>query len=321
MAKVNSQIIPPSLIAGYKTVFVQPTPQGSGFKRVGVNMTARKPKPAYVSNDVLSIQNSAAQWLVEQWQPLHVSQFYADRLAEIKAFVFNETYWHNLTPSRDTTEYGEPTIGGYSGPINHVYDDPLRIKTKCVYGDWTKSYNTPYGEGTADNPRPGWQGTVLEQIWRDLWFAQRRLVYALPVPINLNKPRPVLIDLASQITATASFRHCLFWYARPVWPYFFNETGTPYTFDKYLINNWRASDIVPMELVSESGQYFQCTDTQRILRTAYEKSWKPNVTGYNRLSLVVATPPSRGAYFARNDNVRVTHYETVNVLVGKKPGG
>ena len=313
MAKVKSQIIPPSLIAGYKKVFTVGNPRLFGFKQVGVGITTRNPQPVKVSKSAMTLQFEAAQWLVDQWQPLNRSQFYAERLAEIKAYAFDEKYWHLVTPSRDITEWGEPVINAYEGPINGVYDDPLRIKTKCVYYDWTNSYNTPFGEGTLENPRPGWKGTVIDHIWQDLWFAQRRLVYGLPVTINLADRRPILIDLQSEVTATASFRVNSIWYARTVWPKLFNETGTPFVFDKYLITNWRNTDIVPMELVSDSGQYFHCTDTKRILRTAYEKRWKPNTTAYNRLSLVIATPPSRGVYFARNDNVQVSHNETVNV--------
>lgn len=216
---------------------------------------------------------------------------------------------------------GAPTISAYEGPINGVYDDHLRIKTKCLYGNWTKSYNTPVGVGTEDNPRPGWKGTVIDQIWRDLWFAQRRLVYSLPVSISLANRRPILIDCQSEVSGTASFRVNSIWYARTVWPMLFNETSRPFVFSKYLITNWRTTDVVPMELVSDSDQYFHCTDSKRILRTAYEKNWETIATAYNRLGLVIATPPSRGLYFARNDNVQVSHNETVNVLIGKTPNG
>jgi hypothetical protein len=321
MAKINTQTIPPSLLAGYTKVFTVGNPSIFGFKKVGVTGTARLPQSGHVSKPTLALQLEAAKWLVEQWQPLNRSLFYVERLAEIKAFDFNETYWHTITPLRDTTEWGAPTISAYEGPINGVYDDPLRIKTKCVYGNWTKSYNTPVGVGTEENPRPGWKGTVIDQIWRDLWFAQRRLVYGLPVTINLANRRPILIDCQSEVSGTASFRVNSIWYARTVWPKLFNETGTPFVFDKYLITQWRNTDIVPMELDSDSGQYFHCTDSKRILRTAYEKNWETIATAYNRLGLVIATPPSRGLYFARNDNVQVTHNETVNVLIGKTPNG
>ncbi|MEY3288023.1 MAG: hypothetical protein RLZZ419_265 [Pseudomonadota bacterium] len=321
MAKVNTQIIPPSLISGYTKVFTVGNPRLYGFKNVGLNQTARIPQALHISNPALQVQIDAAKWLVEQWQPRFKSQFYADRLAEIKAFIFDEKYWHLVTPSRDRTEWGEPEINAYEGPINLVYDDPLRIKTKCLFELWSKVYDTPFGEGTSENPRPGWKGTVIDQIWRDLWFAQRRLIYGLPVTINFNNRRPVLIDLQSQIEATASFKASKLWFARAVWPKFLNETGTAYVFTNYLQTGWLNSDLVPINLVSDSGQYFHCTDNQRLLRTAYNPSWKPNTTAYNRLSLVVATPPSRGRYFAGNDNVQVSHNETVNVLIGKKPSG
>ena len=92
MAKIKTQSIPPSLLAGYTKVFTVGNPNIFGFKKVGVTGTARLPQSGHVSKPTLALQLEAAKWLVEQWQPVNSSLFYAERLAEIKAFDFNETY-------------------------------------------------------------------------------------------------------------------------------------------------------------------------------------------------------------------------------------
>ena len=69
MAKIKTQSIPPSLLAGYTKVFTVGNPKIFGFKKVGVNSTARNSQPATISKPALALQLEAAKWLVEQWQP------------------------------------------------------------------------------------------------------------------------------------------------------------------------------------------------------------------------------------------------------------
>ncbi|MGZ8944325.1 MAG: hypothetical protein ACXW1W_02755 [Methylococcaceae bacterium] len=319
MATVSRQSIPPSLLAGYGAVLTAPRVTAGLTHRIGLKATVRQAQKQPATDPVLQLRRDAAKWLVEHWQPGNPSSFYAARLAEIRGFNFNAAYWHTLTPTRDRTEYGVPVIKAYERPVNGRYADPLRIQTNCVYDHWSKFYNTPVGDGTALEPAPGWEGCVIDGMWRDLWFAQRRLTFFLPVTLSYTSDRPVLIVINSQVKATASFRVNKSWYARGCWPYFFRETSGELPPVNYLLTQWKNTDVYPLTLVSENEQSWQCTNSLTLLRDSGGQKAFQTTQPCNRFGVVIITPPSRGVYFARNDAVNVSHHETVTVYVGKVP--
>jgi hypothetical protein len=319
MATVSNQHIPPSLLAAYGALLTAPGAHAGLTPRIGLKASARQAQPPPALDPALTLRRDAARWLLEQWQPNNPSLFYAQRLAEIRSDDFKPAYWHSVTPSRDRTEYGEPVIKAYERPVNGLYADPLRLQTDCVYTTWSKTYPTPAGDGTALQPAPGWQGEVIGGVWRDLWFAQRRLTFFLPVSINKTDTRPILLVLASQVKAVASFRVNNAWYARCCWPYFFREPSGELQPKNYLITNWQKSDVYPMALASESEHNWQCTHSLQVLRNPRLGDTFKQPANCNRLGVVITTPPGRGVYFARNDAVKVTHHETVSVYVGKEP--
>ena len=321
MAKVIRQNIPPSLIGGFGSVLSRSSGTGNNSGVCGLNFTARAAKGESSSNPLLKLRRDAATWLKVKWTPAYPSSFYADRLEEIRLYDFDDKYWYKVLPTRDRTEVGSPAILGYEMPVNGQYDDPLRQQTDCVFKLWSKYYATPSGDGTVNEPAPGWEGTVIDCKWRDLWFAQRRLTFFLPVLVNELDGRQVLFDVQSQVTAKASFRVNRAWYARCLWPYFFKETSGEMPATNYLITKWNKTDIYPMDLVSEYEDKWQCTNNLRMLRCAVIKNGFHGYVNCNRLGVVITTPPSRGVYFARNDDVSVRHHETVTVYVGKSPNG
>ena len=321
MAKIKSQSIPPSLLADYCGLLTTP----KKYKKTGMTMgikpgTRQALKPPQTS-ELLRCHLAAASWLVDQWNPHFGSQFYSDRLSEMKANVFDPQYWYTLTPIRDRTERGFPTIEAYERPVNDQYNDPLRIQSNCIYEKWSVFYDTPLDDGTLTFPAPGWQGTVIDQVWQDQWFAQRRLIYELPVIIEKDDKRPVLMGLDSQVTATATFRGNSIWFARGLWPYFFHEAGTIAPIVNYLMTKWNKGDLYPMDLINTSNDYWQCTNTMQILRDARVNRAESILTPANRLGVIITTPPSRGVYSARNDNVRVTHHEDLAIYVARSPHG
>jgi hypothetical protein len=319
MATVSRQIVPPSLLAAYGAVLTAPGDYAGLTPRIGLKAKTRQAQIPPAPDPVLQLRREAARWLVQQWQPDNPGLFYVERLAEIRSYDFKPPYWHRVTPSRDRTEYGEPAIKACERPVNSLYADPLRLQTDCVYSTWSKTYPTPADEGTVLQPAPGWQGQVVGGVWRDLWFAQRRLTFFLPVIVNKTDTRPVLIVLASQVTAVASFRVNNAWYARGCWPYFFTETLGEIEPVNYLMSNWQKTDVYPMALVSETEHNWQCTHTLQVLRNPRLGDTFKQPINCNRLGVVITTPPSRGVYFARNDAVKVTHHETVTVYLGKEP--
>ena len=321
MAKVKNQWIDPSLLASYTGLLTTPKKYTSNSMSMGIKPSTRQALKPPQSNEWLRVQLAAARWLVDQWNPKYGSQFYSDRLSEIKANVFDSQYWYTLTPIRDRTERGFPEIEGYERPVNDQYNDPLRIQSNCIYEKWSAFYDTPLDEGTLNRPAPGWKGTAIDQIWHDEWFAQRRLIYELPVIITKDDQRPVLMGLQSQVTATATFRGNSIWFARGLWPYFFHEDGAEAKIINYLMTKWNKGDIYPMDLISTNQDYWQCTNTIQILRDARVHNAESILTPANRLGVIITTPPSRGVYSARNDNVRVTHHEDLTIYVAKSPNG
>ena len=318
MATVSRQSIPPSLLAGYGAVLTAPGRAADFTSRVGLKATVLQAQQQPATDPILKLRCDAAKWLLAHWQPRNASAFYAERLSEIRDFTFNATYWHRVTPIRDRTEYGVPVIKAYERPVDGRYADPLRIQTRCVYEHWSKVYNTPAGAGTTLEPAPGWAGCVMDGVWRDLWFAQRRLIFFLPIPLSVTGDRPVLIVFNSQVTAAATFRVNKSWSARGCWPYFFRETTGEGVPDNYLLTQWKKTDSYPLTLISENEQSWQCTNTLTLLRDSGGQKAFQTTQPCNRLGVVITTPPSRGVYFARNDAVNVSHHETVTVYIAKE---
>ena len=321
MANVLRQSIPPSLIAAYKTVLNTPYKATSNAVRLGLNTKATQAQPVKPANKLLKVQTEAAHWLTDQWQPAHAAAFYAERLQELKTQLINPDYWYTVSPSADRTEWGTPELLAYERPVNGQYADPLRIQSNCVYTQWSKTYPTPLDAGTDTEPAPGWEGLVTDQIWQDLWFAQRRLSYALPVSVSKTDSRPVLIDLNSTVDAIATFRANTSWFARGVYAEFSHSHTPPTPIENYLITKWRKQDIYPMDLLNTDPHYFTCTNTLRVLLSARASRSFDHLPSANLLSLIVTTPPARGVYFARNDHVKVTHHESLNLILGKTPHG
>lgn len=321
MALITGQSIPPSLIAGYKTVLNTPYKATPNANRIGLTPLVAQGLRRPAQRDLLKVQTDAAYWLTEQWQPIHASQFYADRLFEIKTQTYNPTYFYTIEPSADRTEYGTPEVLDYELPVNGQYADPLRIQTNCVYTEWSKTYATPLDAGTARRPAPGWEGLVTDQIWEDLWFAQRRLSYVLPIILTKTDDRPVLMDLNSTVNAIASFRANSSWFARGLFTKFSYETSTPTQIVNGLVTKWLKKDIYPMDLINTDPVYWSASNTVRVLRSARTPRSFDHLPVANRLSVIVTTPPARGVYFARNDHVKVTHHESLNLILGKTPHG
>jgi hypothetical protein len=321
MAKVIGQSIPPSLAGGYGDVMTSGAGDANSRGVCGLNNTVRGAKEKSTGNAILRLRREAATWLRDNWAPAYPSSFYKERLEEIRNYDFDERYWYQVLPTRDRTEYGVPFVAANEGPFNMQYDDPLRRQTNCIFDQWSKYYATPLGDGTLSEPAPGWQGEVQNYYFRDLWFAQRRLTFFLPVLINEGDKRPVLIDLQSTIKAVASFRVNHAWYARCLWTYFFSEGLQELPSKNFLITKWKQSDIYPMDLISLYEDSWECTNNLRVLRNAYSNDNFHGFINCNRLGIVVTSPPSRGVYFARNDDVMVSHHETVTLYIGKGPYG
>ena len=321
MATALNQAIPASLIKSYKTILTVPQKATITKIRISLNNSVRQAQKTPAEKATLRAQKAAALWLTQQWNPEFKSSFYASRLFELQTQSYNPLYWHDIPASIDRTEWGTPFIQNYEKPVNGLYADPLRLQTNCVFTEWSKTYPTPKDSGNSNQPAPGWEGRVIDHIWRDLWFAQRRLVFNLPVEVTYHDKRPVLMSLNSTVNAVATFRANSSWFARCLYPVFSHEGNTPNPIKNYLATMWRKTDKYPMALVNTDSQYYAATNNLNILLSARSYKGFYRVLSANRLTVLVTTPPSRGVYFARNDHVQVEHHETLNIIMGKTRDG
>ena len=329
MAKAINQSIPPSLRAGVAKVLSIPGSTSGAGAVIGLAPSARFGQKAPVPPRSLRILRDASVWLDGHWPDDQHGEdprlFQQNRREEIYSLTFPEKYWYELQPLEDVTDYGEPTIGVYAGDLNKPWFDETRLPSVCEYGTALRSYPTPSGQGTPQNPGPGWQGAVIAGVWRDLWFAQRRLTYALPVtlyrPTGRTIERPVLVVVEGSVTAEASFRGYESWFALGVWPYLYHDVNTPPPMPAQLITHWHQDDMARMVMAPDLVSDWTCTANWRTLRNAVQKPGFEDRPTANRLMLRITTPPSRGIYFARNDAVRVSQSVTVRVYQAKAWNG
>ncbi len=271
MARIKNQSIPPSLRAGVARVLSIPGVTAGGGASVGLTPSARGRAPAPEPPAVLKSIRDAAEWLFIAWNPSAPAAFTEARREELRNLEFPAQYWYEVSPAADLTDYAAPTVGPYVGDLDAAYVDPLRSPTSCVYGLATDSYSTPEFPGSPQYPFPGWRGEVIDEYFRDLYFAQRRLMYDLPKRVIHEKRRvfirPLLAVIEGQIMANASFRGVKSWFAFCVWPYLYrSEDGVPAD-AHYLISKWTPAQQTPLELPPEQTGQWACTANVRTLRT------------------------------------------------------
>ena len=329
MAKAINQSIPPSLRAGVARVLSIPGSTAGAGGVIGLARLARNTAVPPVPPRALAILRNTSVWFASHWGASQHNEdprlFQQNRRADLYALTFPEKYWYELQAIEDVTDYGEPTIGVYAGDLNKPWFDETRLPSVCEFGSALRSYPTPSGQGTQQNPGPGWEGAVISGVWRDLWFAQRRLTYALPKllyrPVGRRIERPTLVVVEGSVTAEASFRGYESWFALGVWPYLYHDVNSPPPQPAPLITHWLQDDLARMIMAPDLVSDWTCTANWRTLRNAVQKPSFEDRPTANRLMLRITTPPSRGIYFARNDAVRVSQSVTVRVYQAKAWNG
>jgi hypothetical protein len=278
-----------------------------------------------MSKATLRYVQDAVRWPYENWRPLGGSTdpalWRAERRAEIIRLEFPQPYWDQVETLEDVTDYGTPTIDPWAGELNPSWYDEQRYPSICRFGSSSKSYQTPQDDGTPSEPRPGWAGTVIDGVWRDLWLTQRRLSYALPERAVLDDKRPLIAALEGSIHAQASFRGLKQWFALCTWPRLYHSgDGLPADADE-LYAGWIPSYAIPIGLPPQLPSDWTCTANVRVMRVMNFKAAFKDAENCDRLSLKVTSPPSGGLYFGRNDDVRVTHYEAPRVYQARGRNG
>lgn len=322
MAQVKNQSVPPSLIDDYERLVGNAKTQSGQIKQARIRPSVRRPDPPDPQRTDAEFAGRAAAWLRDAWLPngssAERSQFYADRRGEILSGTFQTNYWAMAAQIADYTERCVPAVTAYEGDWNPAYFDPLRQPSTCTYTDVSNVYNTPPAPGTESQPAPGWKGTVIGGIWRDMYHAQRRLVFSLPFVVAEDEPRPIALRIAANISATATIRGNRNWFVVIVKPVYHRNTQTPFL-EKGACVHWARADGYPYAIPEDDPGGWSYAKTRAFTRNGARHAVYEAKTGMNRLSLRVATPPSLGLYGSRNDAVEVYHDITATVALAKPP--
>lgn len=324
MAIVTGQDIPPSLATRLKaTLGLRKDPNGPG-------LIASQNNPSYTDSTPLQrralslFATSTATWFRTNWNGHYAdgagAQFFAARKADLLASRFPPAYWTTATQSEDLTEYATPDeVYVDSVQPGPPYADPLHRNTVCKVKTISDTYATPTGNGTPQQPAPGWAATTIDTAVRDLHIAQRRLLFTLPLSYSETDPRPVAVHLTGTITATATTRGNVLWFLPTVAGQFWASTQGAIAPLPKIMNFWVQSQRQPYSIPSENPYGWAHTrDVDTIQDGTAWAVWRAP-SGINRLWLRVGTPPTRGRYHARNDAIQVYHSLKAIVYLGKGP--
>lgn len=320
MAKVRGQNVPPSMVAPFAAVLKGGASNDGGYTVEGVNPKARSARGEEDLTETARFATATATWMVERWLKTADrgtrSRFYSARRAEVIRGNFDAEYWAECVALSDTSELCTPAVTPFDGAWNPTYWDEARQPTRCKYRDIARDYPTPEGEGTEENPTPGWEGGVVDSKWRDLYHVQRRIDFALPLDVAEGDGRPVAILLDWTIEANATVRGNKNWFTLIVHPIFRTQSWAPAK-TKGACVRWAREDQYSMQIPGDEPGGWNYSVAHRYARDGRKFAEFYSAEHCNRLSVRIASPPSLGIYGSRNDAVAVRCSGTARAYVAK----
>lgn len=310
MTKTVGQSVPPSLANALARVARVSSTRGGGQRIISPALDLLAPEAGYQPPSTVQALQQAATWLTSRHAG-HLSKagqsaFYAARLAELRAQVFPVEYWWDTAPSYQYADYGTPsTVVPFNGVINQQYYDPLRRPSFCRIEDKSKSYNLPVGNGTVNEPGPGWKGAVIDELYRDLYSVRARFWFYMPGSQTKTSLRPSLLKLGATFRVESSRK------GNRVWFYVnYNAairatkfTGYATSLDWY--THWNPWSVRAIQLPAEDPGGWSYANASSLLLDTDSFASLSTLPACNWLELAVWTPPALGLYFAGNDAIEL----------------
>jgi len=325
MATVQNQAIPPSLATQLSKIITIASHPTSTDEIARINPRVFQPEPEEEDGALAYFATETATWLREWWAysipETERSTFFAARKADLWNAVFPSTYWHTATLLEDVTELGRPAwVLPSIEDVNPAYFDPAHRPSNCPITTISDAYQTPTDGGTLERPAPGWSGAINDGIFSDTYQAQRRLLFALPIAFDSEDKRPLALRLDCQVTATATIRGNAIWFVVNSKPDLWHTDTPPAGPTNEVHTNWVSAYRQPLMLPADAPEGWSHTHAATYVRNAALRTHIEDQRYYNRAWIRLATPPSRGRYFSRNDAVTVRHTITASLHIAKKRG-
>lgn len=265
----------------------------------------------------------AATWLTAAWcgngDAGTRSAFYANRFNEIMAWRLQAPYWRALDLESDKTGVSYPELLPFEGAINPAYSDPLRQPTDCRYSKYDRAYPTPTYPSFGTDKSPGWQGEIQNGEFVDLWHATRILTCTIPTAQQTTTRRPIGIGMEITIEATATIRGNTTWFVPITVARVQNQGWNPVSEGK-TPTHYRPAWSGPSRLPGDSPGGWGHETTITAHRYGSWRWLESQQTSGSIVVIEIATTPSLGRYYSRNDYVTVTHDELVTAWWPQGPG-
>lgn len=324
MARVIGQTIPPALETAFGDLLINASPATGAGRIIKADPRLSAREPASTGGTLGYFASSTAKWFRRNWQyavsQTALREFAFARESDVLAADFPPAYWYPAAQVEDLTELARPAwVLPSRGRMDPAYWDAAHRPGNCPMVRINDTYLTPTGAGTEERPAPGWAGKVEDRVFGDIYQAQRRLMFALPLVHTPNTSRPIALRITAAIEAHASHRGSAAWFILVSRPYWYNTAGGSASAPQEVLTDWTDAQVVPFVLPTEGAGPWSFTHEVCITRNAELGGHLDFFTPYNRLWVRVATPPSRGRYFMRNDWVSVTVTSSVQVFMGRGP--
>lgn len=320
MAKVKNQIVPPSLEDGLSAVLHGTKPDSSKRQIISLNEAARRRLPEKKKKGMPAFALDAGRWLQQAWgkdlSPNEQSAFYAARLAEIYNRTFPPTYWHDLLPADTRVGITHPLVRSWVGTENPTYADPNRKQTDCSYSSYERNWTLPPFPTTTGNHSPGFHGEVMNQEFRDIWFAATRCLINLPIEMPRDSLRPCTIKIDMEIHASSTRRGNRVWFspcARFLWsptdPWFPNLEKA----NTHFKQEWKYQGELEPENINGWSQIVTLTKWLYVNEVDKKDSQKT----FGSIIIDIGTSPPHGRYFSGNDSITVFHNAQIRLYLPK----
>lgn len=310
MARVTDQAVPPSLADRFSEIWAMVECRESDALDTRLKYVPDGRSLYQPDSHLGKLAMETGAWFRSNWTsqvPANdLSSFYASRKADIFTGSFPSDFWTLCSPTQDYTERCYPSeVMLYNKPLNPLYYDANRLPSYSISDKILSSYATPARPGTEQQPSPGWKGVVLSGMWRDLYLAQRRYRFTLPSIQTKYETRPTVLVISATIEATASFRGVSSWFQVQTMPFFFRFSPYGNTPPVRVCSAWEQEFIQPQDIPPADPFGWAYSYDTDIIRSAHANAEYQKGADCDRLWVRIASPPSRGLFFGRNDAVQV----------------